>query len=136
MLFPAVDEYMAEFSRVLEARPHDEPLFASLQLCIAQCQSVKDDLENRFNPGPVVRAARFSDAAVKFSRDYWAREMERAVAARLADRPNGAIIAGFVGTIAAQVWTETSKRMRASDGSISVNEALDGVMSALANLFE
>jgi AcrR family transcriptional regulator len=136
LLFPAVDEYMAEFGTRLAARPLDEPLFVSLQVCLAECQSVKDDLENRFNPGPVVLAARFSDAAVRYSRDYWATEMERAVTARLRDQPNGAVVAGFVGSIAAQVWTETSKRIKSSGGTVSINEALAEVMTAFSSLFE
>lgn len=135
LLYPLADEYMAAFTQQLLARPDDEPLFASLEYCLAASQPLKIDMESRFNPGPVVLAARLDDAAVRFSRDYWAREMERAVARRLSGVEGGDVLAGFVGAIAAQVWTETTKRMRAIGSEANLDEALADVMSSFKRLF-
>jgi hypothetical protein len=61
--------------------------------------------------------------------------MEQVVARRLEGQPGGAALAGFVGALAAQVWTEITKHLKVAgpDGDISV--ALAEVMSSLRKLF-
>jgi AcrR family transcriptional regulator len=135
LLYPAVDEYMDFFGALLMDRPRDEPLFQSLEHCLRHSHGKQIELEERFNPGPKVHAARLSDGAVRYSRDHWAQEMEHVVARRLEGQPGGAALAGFVGALAAQVWTEITKHLKAAgpDGDISV--ALADVMSSLRKLF-
>ena len=135
LLYPAVDEYMEHFGALLMDRPRDEPLFQSLEYCLHHSHDKQIELEDRFNPGPIVQAARLSDGAVRYSRDHWAREMEKAVARRLEGQPGGAALAGFVGALAAQVWTEITKYLRAAGPDADIGEALSDVMSSLRKLF-
>ena len=135
LLYPAVDEYMAEFTRCLVERPLGESLFASLEASLRQCRDKQIELEDMFDPGPVVHAARLGESAIRFTRDLWAREMEKAVAVKLADVPGGTVLAGFVGAIAAQVWTEITKQMKADGPDADINSALTVAMSSLKKLF-
>lgn len=135
LLYPAVDEYMAEFTRCLVERPRGESLFASLEASLRQCRDKQIELEDMFDPGPVVHAARLGESAIRFTRDLWAREMEKAVAVKLADVPGGTVLAGFVGAIAAQVWTEITKQMKADGPDADINAALAVAMSSLKKLF-
>ncbi len=135
LLYPAVDEYMDEFTRLLLDRPADEPLFASLKHCLYHCRDKQLKLEAVFNPGPAVHAARLTDGAVRFSRDHWAREMEHAVLARVGSQPDGSALAGFVGALAAQVWTEMTKHMKAAGPDADFDSALTTVMGSLQQLF-
>jgi AcrR family transcriptional regulator len=135
LLYPAVDEYMEFFGALLMNRPRDEPLFQSLEYCLHHSHEKQIELEERFNPGPKVHAARLSDGAVRYSRDHWAQEMEHVVARRLAGLPGGAALAGFVGALAAQVWTEITKHLRAAGPDGDISEALADVMSSLRKLF-
>jgi hypothetical protein len=61
--------------------------------------------------------------------------MEKAVARRLEGQPGGAALAGFVGALAAQVWTEITKYLRAAGPDADIGEALSDVMSSLRKLF-
>jgi AcrR family transcriptional regulator len=135
LLFPVADEYMAEFTRLLLDRPEGEPLFASLNYCLQNCRDKQVELEEKFSPGPAVHAARLSDSAVRYSRDHWALEMERAVRAKLAGQPDAATLAGFVGALAAQVWTEMAKHMRAAGTDADIDTALSSTMTSLRQLF-
>jgi AcrR family transcriptional regulator len=135
LLYPAVDEYMEYFGALLMDRPGNEPLFQSLEYCLHHSHDKQIQLEDRFNPGPIVHAARLSDGAVRYSRDHWAREMEQAVARRLEGQPGGAALAGFVGALAAQVWTEITKHLKAAGPDGDVTEALAEVMTSLRKLF-
>lgn len=135
LLYPAVDEYMVHFGEILMGRPLDEPLFQSLEYCLHHSHDKQISLEERFNPGPNVHAARLSDGAVRYSRDHWAREMERVVARRLEGQPGGAALAGFVGALAAQVWTEITKHLRSAGPDADIGVALTEVMSSLRRLF-
>lgn len=135
LLYPAVDEYMEFFGALLMDRPRDEPLFQSLEYCLHHSHEKQIQLEERFNPGPKVHAARLSDGAVRYSRDHWAQEMEHVVARRLAGLPGGAELAGFVGALAAQVWTEITKHLKAAGPDGDISEALADVMSSLRKLF-
>jgi len=135
LLYPAVDEYMAYFGALLMDRPRNEPLFESLEYCLHHSHGKQIELEERFNPGPVVHTARLSDGAVRYSRDHWAREMEQAVSRRLEGQPGGAALAGFVGALAAQVWTEITKYLKAAGPDGDIGEALAEVMSSLRKLF-
>ena len=135
LLYPAVDEYMAEFTRCLVERPLGESLFASLEASLRQCRDKQIELEDMFDPGPVVHAARLGESAIRFTRDLWAREMEKAVAVKLADVPGGTVLAGFVGAIAAQVWTEITKQLKADGPDADINSALTVAMSSLKKLF-
>lgn len=135
LLYPAVDVYMNEFTNVLVSRPDDEPLFASLEFSLMSCHDKQRELAERFNPGPRVQQARLSDAAIRHSRDVWATEMERAVAQKLADTPGASVQAGFVGALAAQVWTEMAKHMKASGDPDNIDNALAAVMASLRKLF-
>lgn len=135
LLFPVVDEYMDAFTRSLVNRPDGESLFASLEHALLECRDIQVGLENKFNPGPAVHAARLSDSAIRYTRDVWAKEMERAVAVKLAGQPGGAVLAGFVGALAAQVWTEVTKHMKAEGSSTDVNAALGVAMASLKRLF-
>ncbi|MEY4319389.1 MAG: hypothetical protein RL378_493, partial [Actinomycetota bacterium] len=65
LLYPAVDEYMEYFGALLMDRPQNEPLFQSLEYCLHHSHDKQIELEDRFNPGPVVHAARLSDGAVR-----------------------------------------------------------------------
>ena len=62
-------------------------------------------------------------------------EMEKAVAVRLADVPGGAVLAGFVGALAAQVWTEITKHMKAQGPDADIDTALTVAMTTLKRLF-
>jgi AcrR family transcriptional regulator len=135
LLYPAVDEYMEFFGALLMDRPRSEPLFQSLEYCLHQSHDKQLQLEERFNPGPIVHAARLGDGAVRYSRDHWAREMEQAVARRLEGQPGGAALAGFVGALAAQVWTEITKHLKAAGPDGDISEALSDVMMSLRKLF-
>jgi AcrR family transcriptional regulator len=135
LLYPAVDEYMEYFGALLMDRPRNEPLFQSLEYCLHHSHDKQIQLEDRFDPGPIVHAARLSDGAVRYSRDHWAREMEQAVARRLEGQPGGAALAGFVGALAAQVWTEITKHLKAAGPDGDVTEALAEVMTSLRKLF-
>ncbi len=135
LLYPAVDQYMEFFGALLMDRPRDEPLFQSLEYCLHHSHEKQIELEERFNPGPKVHAARLSDGAVRYSRDHWAQEMEHVVARRLAGLPGGAALAGFVGALAAQVWTEITKHLKAAGPDGDISEALADVMSSLRKLF-
>jgi AcrR family transcriptional regulator len=135
LLYPAVDEYMEYFGALLLDRPRDEPLFHSLEHCLHHSHDKQIELEDRFNPGPKVHAARLSDGAVRYSRDHWAREMEQVVARRLEGQPGGAALAGFVGALAAQVWTEITKHLKAAGHDGDIGEALAEVMASLRKLF-
>ena len=135
LLYPAVDEYMEYFGALLMDRPRDEPLFQSLEYCLHHSHDKQIELEDRFNPGPIVHAARLSDGAVRYSRDHWAREMEQAVVRRLEGQPGGAALAGFVGALAAQVWTEITKYLKAAGPDGDIGEALADVMASLRKLF-
>lgn len=135
LLYPAVDEYMEFFGELLMDRPRYEPLFQSLEYCLHHSHDKQIELEERFNPGPKVHAARLSDGAVRYSRDHWAQEMEHMVARRLAGLPGGAALAGFVGALAAQVWTEITKHLKAAGPDGDISEALADVMSSLRKLF-
>ena len=135
LLYPAVDEYMEYFGALLMDRPRNEPLFQSLEYCLHHSHDKQIELEDRFNPGPIVHAARLSDGAVRYSRDHWAREMEQAVARRLEGQPGGAALAGFVGALAAQVWTEITKHLKAAGSNGDISEALSDVMASLRKLF-
>lgn len=135
LLYPAVDEYMAHFGGLLMDRPRNEPLFQSLEYCLHHSHDKQIELEERFNPGPRVHAARLSDGAVRYSRDHWAREMEKAVARRLEGQPGGAALAGFVGALAAQVWTEITKHLKEAGPDGDIGEALAEVMASLRKLF-
>lgn len=135
LLYPAVDEYMAEFTKCLVGRPQGESLFASLEASLRQCRDKQIELEDMFNPGPVVHSARLGESAIRFTRDLWAREMEKAVAVKLADVPAGTVLAGFVGAIAAQVWTEITKQMKSDGPDADINSALAVAMASLKNLF-
>lgn len=135
LLFPAVDEYMVAFTSSLVGRPAGESLFSSLEHSLVACRDIQLGLEKKFNPGPGVHAARLSESAIRHTRDVWAREMEKAVAVKLADQPGGAVLAGFVGAIAAQVWTEVTKHMKTEGPSADIDSALALSMSALKRLF-
>jgi AcrR family transcriptional regulator len=135
LLYPAVSEYMAEFTRSLIGRPDDEALFASLEYSLLQCRDKQLELENKFNPGPVVHAARLGESAIRYTRDLWASEMEKAVAVKLEAIPGGAVLAGFVGALAAQVWTEITKHMKAQGPDADIDTALTVAMSTLKRLF-
>jgi len=135
LLYPAVDEYMEYFGALLMDRPPNEPLFQSLEYCLHHSHDKQIELEDRFNPGPIVHAARLSDGAVRYSRDHWAREMEQAVARRLEGQPGGAALAGFVGALAAQVWTEITKYLKTAGPNGDIAEALAEVMTSLRKLF-
>lgn len=135
LLYPAVDEYMDCFGALLMDRPQSEPLFQSLEYCLHHSHDKQMELEDRFNPGPVVHAARLGDGAVRYSRDHWAREMEQVVARRLEGQQGGAALAGFVGALAAQVWTEITKHLRAAGPDADIGEALAEVMASLRKLF-
>lgn len=135
LLFPAVDEYMDAFTRSLVSRPQDEALFTSLEHALMECREIQVGLENKFNPGPAVQVARLSESAIRHTRDLWASEMERAVAVKLADQPGGTVLAGFVGALAAQVWTEVTKHMKAEGPTADINTALSVAMSSLKRLF-
>lgn len=135
LLYPAVDEYMEHFGALLMDRPGDEPLFQSLEYCLRHSHDKQIELEDRFNPGPTVHAARLGDGAVRYSRDHWAREMEQVVARRLEGQPGGAALAGFVGALAAQVWTEITKYLKAAGPDGDISEALAEVMASLRKLF-
>ncbi len=135
LLYPTLDEYMEFFATLLMDRPRDEPLFHSLEYCLEHSHEKQIDLEDRFKPGPVVHAARLSDGAVRYSRDHWAREMEQAVARRLEGQAGGAALAGFVGALAAQVWTEITKYLKAVGPDADIGEALTEVMGSLRKLF-
>lgn len=135
LLYPAVDEYMAEFTRCLVGRPDDEPLFASLEYSLLHCRDKQLELENMFNPGSVVHAARLGESAIRYTRDLWASEMEKAVAVKLADAPGGTVLAGFVGALAAQVWTEITKHMKAEGPDADISRALTIALSSLKKLF-
>ena len=135
LLYPTADEYMAEFTRLLLDRPNDEPLFTSLSVCLVNCRDKQVELEEKFSPGAVVHAARLSEPAVRYSRDHWALEMERAVSLKLEGRPDAQMLAGFVGAIAAQVWTEMARHMKASGPGADINDALTTAMDSLKKLF-
>lgn len=135
LLYPAVSEYMTEFTQSLIGRPDDEALFASLEYSLLQCRDKQLELENKFNPGPVVHAARLGESAIRYTRDLWASEMEKAVAVKLAEVPGGAVLAGFVGALAAQVWTEITKHMKAQGPDADIDTALTVAMSTLKRLF-
>ena len=135
LLYPAVDEYMEYFGALLMDRPRNEPLFQSLEYCLHHSHDKQIELEDIFNPGPIVHAARLSDGAVRYSRDHWAREMEQAVARRLEGQPGGAALAGFVGALAAQVWTEITKYLKTAGPNGDIAEALAEVMTSLRKLF-
>lgn len=135
LLYPAVDEYMAEFTQCLVSRPSGEPLFASLEQSLLQCRDKQIELEDMFDPGPVVHAARLGESAIRYTRDLWAREMEKAVAVKLENVPGGTVLAGFVGALAAQVWTEITKHMKTEGPGADINTALAVAMSSLKRLF-
>lgn len=135
LLYPAVSEYMAEFTQSLVGRPDDEALFASLEYSLLLCRDKQLELENKFNPGPVVHAARLGESAIRYTRDLWASEMEKAVAVKLAAAPGGAVLAGFVGALAAQVWTEITKHMKAQGPDADIDTALTVAMASLKRLF-
>jgi len=135
LLYPAVDEYMAEFTKCLVNRPSGEPLFSSLEQSLLQCRDKQIELEDMFDPGPVVHAARLGESAIRYTRDLWASEMEKAVAVKLADVPGGTVLAGFVGALAAQVWTEITKQMKIDGPGADINTALGIAMSSLKRLF-
>lgn len=135
LLFPVADEYMVEFTRLLLERPEGEPLFASLNYCLQNCRDKQVELEEKFSPGPAVHAARLSESAVRYSRDHWAREMERAVQLKLAGQPDASTLAGFVGALAAQVWTEMAKHMKAAGSEADIDAALSSTMASLRQLF-
>ena len=135
LLYPAVDEYMSEFTRVLLERPAGEALFASLEHALLHCRDKQLELGARFNPGPVVTGARLGDAAIRYTRDVWAAEMENAVAIKLADQPGGAVLAGYVGALAAQVWTEMTKHMKSVGPDADFDDALAVAMASLRRLF-
>ena len=135
LLYPAVDQYMIEFTKCLVNRPSGEPLFASLEQSLLQCRDKQIELEGMFNPGPVVHAARLGESAIRYTRDLWANEMEKAVAVKLANVPGGTVLAGFVGALAAQVWTEITKHMKTEGPGADINTALAVAMSSLKQLF-
>lgn len=135
LLYPAVDAYMAEFTQCLVNRPVDEPLFYSLEQSLLQCRDKQIELEDLFSPGPVVHAARLGESAIRYTRDLWASEMEKAVAVKLADVPGGPVLAGFVGALAAQVWTEITKHMKSEGPGTDIDTALAIAMSSLKKLF-
>ncbi len=135
LLYPAVDAYMVEFTQCLVNRPSGEPLFSSLEQSLLQCRDKQIELEDMFNPGPVVHAARLEESAIRYTRDLWAREMEKAVSVKLANVPGGTVLAGFVGALAAQVWTEITKQMKADGPGADISNALAVAMSSLRKLF-
>lgn len=135
LLYPAVDAYMVEFTKCLVNRPSGEPLFASLEQSLLQCRDKQIELEDLFDPGPVVHAARLGESAIRYTRDLWAREMEKAVAVKLANVPGGTVMAGFVGALAAQVWTEITKQMKADGPGADISTALAVAMTSLKRLF-
>jgi hypothetical protein len=61
--------------------------------------------------------------------------MEQAVARRLEGQPGGAALAGFVGALAAQVWTEITKHLKTAGPNGDIAEALAEVMTSLRKLF-
>jgi hypothetical protein len=126
---------MVEFTQCLVDRPDEEPLFTSLEQSLLQCRDKQIELEEMFDPGPVVHAARLSESAIRYTRDLWAREMEKAVAVKLANVPDGTVLAGFVGALAAQVWTEITKQMKADGPGANIDTALVVAMSSLKRLF-
>jgi hypothetical protein len=135
LLYPAVDAYMVEFTKCLVNRPSGEPLFASLEQSLLQCRDKQIELEDLFDPGPVVHAARLGESAIRYTRDLWASEMEKAVAVKLANVPGGTVMAGFVGALAAQVWTEITKQMKADGPGADISTALAVAMTSLKRLF-
>lgn len=134
LLYPAVDEFMDEFSALLSAQPKSLGLFDAMTACVFQLRDRMDELQHQLNPGQEVLRARLSEEGIAYNREVWAREMEELVLDRLEGSPDAETQAGFVAAIVAQVWTEMAKLLRQRP-ELSIPAALEKVTRSLGSLF-
>jgi AcrR family transcriptional regulator len=133
LLDPGRVEYMEQFTQLLSERPHDEPLFESMQKVVAMLPALGDEIASLSSPGPEILRARLTDEAVAYARDFCAHEIQKAVLARLAADPMAKVKAGLVAALSSQVLTELVHLVR--DQQMTPEAALLAVLESLNEVF-
>ena len=108
LLFPGIEQYMAEFTDRLLKRPVSEPILNAMMAVVREQQVVPENIDVSLN-GPKVRAARLRPEATTYIKELSARWMHRAVLEWLGDTPENRIKASIVSALVAQVTTEVAR---------------------------
>lgn len=138
LLSPLADQdaFVEEFRNRLLARPAGEKIFDSMRVILGEMIPMSIALSSRQLPGPEVRKALQSDAAINFARSYWATQMQEVAIERLAGDPNAAIKARFVGALTGQVLTELGSMVKAEGEKHEPAQAVQRVIGSLQDLFD
>ena len=138
LLTPLADQdaFVDEFRERLLARPTGEKIFDSMRIILGEMITKSLSLSMRNHPGPEVLKAVRSDAAIAYSRNYWATQMEEIAQERLAGDPNAGIKARFVGALTGQVLTELGSMVKSEGENHNPAEAVQRVIGSLQDLFD
>ncbi|MFM6967448.1 MAG: TetR/AcrR family transcriptional regulator [Microbacteriaceae bacterium] len=109
LLFPGIEDYMAEFTTRLTSRPKDEPILNAMMAVVREQQISPDANEFTTLNGPNVKQARLRTEAVAYIKELSERWMNRAVIEWLGDNADNRIKAGIVSALVAQVTTEVAR---------------------------
>lgn len=138
LLFPheAEGAFVEEFRKRILARPANEKLFDSLRAVLAEMAPLSVGLASSQSAGPEVLKAKQTEAAIAYTRTYWATQMQEIALERLGNDPDASIKAGFVGALTGQVLTELGALLQSSGGKIKAAEAATRVIKSLQDLFD
>ncbi|MEY2694540.1 MAG: hypothetical protein RL142_888 [Actinomycetota bacterium] len=137
LLTPLADQdaFVEQFREMLLARPVGEKIFESMRVVLSEMIPKSLELSSKV-PGPEVRKALQSDAAIAYNRTYWATQMQEVAIERLAGDPNAAVKARFVGALTGQVLTELGTLNKAEGDSHNPAAAVQRVIGSLQDLFD
>jgi AcrR family transcriptional regulator len=137
LLTPMADHeaFVAEFRKKLLGRPAGEKIFESMRVVLGEMIPKSLALTAKI-PGPEVRKALQSDAAIAYNRTYWANQMQEVAEERLAGDPNAAVKARFVGALTGQVLTELGALNKTEGESHNPAAAVQRVIGSLQDLFD
>ena len=137
LLTPMADQdaFVELFRAKLLARPTDEKIFESMRVVLSEMIPKSVELSLKI-PGPEVRKALQTDAAIAYTRTYWATQMQEVAGERLAGDPNAAIKARFVGALTGQVLTELGTLNKIEGESHNPAAAVQKVIGSLQDLFD
>lgn len=127
LLFPGIEDYMAEFTTRLTSRPQDEPILNAMMAVVREQQISPDANQLTTLNGPNVKHARLRPEAVAYIKELSERWMNRAVIEWLGDTADNRIKAGIVSALVAQVTTEVA-RIQSIEGA-NAEQALARAMA-------
>lgn len=135
LLFAGIEDFMSSFTLALSKRPIGERLLTSIEIALIEALHDVPNVDTELKPGPEVLRARVSEAALRYSRDLWAGQMESAIAGHLAEDENAQLKASLIGAVAAQVWAEFSKTLDARQSTKQNQATLERVLKILEEIF-